>query len=51
MAVKKYKTYQKGGSELKMRKYAENSEDIYGYITFSKDGRKAKAKMRFKLVN
>lgn len=42
-----WKTY----GEMKLRKYANDSDDIYGYINFSKDGRKARAKMRFKLLD
>jgi len=41
-----WKTY----GQMKLRRYSDDSDDIYGYITFSKDGRKARAKMRFKLI-
>ena len=38
---------------MRLRKYDNNSTDLYGYINFkSSDGeRKARAKMRFKLID
>jgi len=42
--------YVKTGPSFKLRKYRTDDDSIYGYIRFSKDDRKAKAKMRFKLI-
>lgn len=36
---------------MKLRKYDNNSTDLYGYINFKNDDRKARAKMRFKIID